>query len=671
MRILLVDDDETNLKLLQILFEGAGHAVVLAENGEVALRVAREALPDLVVSDILMPVMDGYALCREWIHDPALKDRPLIFYTATYLTEEDEAFALSLGAAAFLRKPMEQEQLVAAAEQAGQRAASTPRPSADLPPLEEGPFLKAYNQRLVHKLSQRTETLAQNLVDLKEAESQLRLKGAALDAAVNAIVIADRRGDIEWANPAFLEMTGLDPLVVVGSNLRVLRSGAHDAGFYRALWDTLLAGKVWQGEIVNRHQDGSLRTAQATITPLLDAKGHITHFIDIMQDITEQKRFEGELRQAQKMEAVGRLAGGVAHDFNNMLNVILMNTELSLLATDLSVEHRRHLQEIQLAAQRSAELTQQLLAFSRKQPAQPKPIDLNAVVAESQKMLLRLIAEDIRLDFAPGAGLWVVQMDPSQVTQILVNLVINARDALPGAGVISLETANIDVSPDSVIFHDGLAPGRYVQLTVSDTGCGMDQGTLEHIFEPFFSTKGVGQGTGLGLSTVYGIVKQNHGGIAVYSHPGVGTSMKIYLPRCLEGVREEPAEVDPPMPGGTETLLVAEDELPMLAVLVHALEERGYTVLATANPAEACQLAQHHAGSIDLLLTDVVMPGMNGNELHQRILQLRPDIKVLFMSGYTGDIVARRGLMDEHTHFLQKPFRLANLAQKVRAALDT
>jgi PAS domain S-box-containing protein len=670
MKILLVDDIDANLMLLELLLGSQGHETTRAVNGQEALLKARQDRPDLIIADILMPVMDGYALCRAWVDDPALQKIPFVFYTATYLSEEDEAFALSLGAAAFLRKPMEPEAFLTQIQEVLHRTKTSGLPPCDLGPTDEGTFLKLYNERLVQKLDQRSQLLARRVDDLLQAEAKLRLKSVALEAAANNIMITDREGIIEWVNPAFLATMGFSSEEVLGSNPRFMKSGVHDLEFYKGLWDTVTAGQVWRGEVVNMTKQRALLTFHVAITPLRNEAGAITHFIDIMQDISEQKRMEGELRQAQKMEAVGRLAGGVAHDFNNMLGVILINAELSLLANDLPASQRRFILDIKEAAERSADLTRQLLAFSRKQPAQPKRTDLNQVVQENWKMLLRMIEGDISLDFRPAPVLNPVFMDPSQITQILTNLVINARDALPGAGTISVETANVQLEAASALIHEGLSPGSYVRLTVSDTGAGMDARTLEHIFEPFFTTKGEGQGTGLGLSTVYGIVKQNSGAISVRSHLGFGTAMKIYLPVCqqVEGV-EEPGQ-ETTCPGGTETILVAEDELPMMKVIRTVLEGKGYTILAASSPLDALLMASKHQGPIDLLITDVVMPGLNGKELQEHCTQERPKLKVLFISGYTGDILAKRGLMREETNFLQKPFRIQDLARKVREVLD-
>ena len=671
MRILLVDDDDSNLKLLQILLESEQHRTVMATNGQEALQRAKDAPPELVISDILMPVMDGYALCRAWVADAELRDIPFVFYTATYQTEEDEAFGLSLGAAAFLRKPMEPDLFLTEVQRVIHGTAKGVLKAPGNPPMVEESYLKLYNERLVQKLDNYTKKLFTQVSELQNVQSLLRLKSLALEAAANGIVIIDLEGTIEWFNQAFLDITGFAHEEVIGRNLRMLRSGVHQEEFFKDIWDTILAGRVWNGEIINRSKDGSLRTIRAAITPVRDETGAITHFIDIIQDITEQRRMESELRQSQKIEAVGRLAGGVAHDFNNMVSVILINAEFLLLDEGLSPAQRMRLLEIQQAAERSTDLTRQLLAFSRKQPAQPKSIDLNEVVKDNHKMLQRMIEVDIDLAFRPGQGLWPVFMDPSQVGQILANLVINARDALPGAGTISIETANSRVDEEGALLYSGMTPGDYVQLTVSDTGCGMPPTVLEHIFEPFFTTKVEGKGTGLGLATVYGIVKQNHGSVRAYSQLGIGSSLKVYLPRFQGEDLEVPAAAEAALPGGSETILLAEDEEAMLNVIRTVLERMGYTVLAAPNPLDVFLLGQRHDGPIHLLVTDVVMPGLNGYELQARLAEAWPGLKTLYLSGYPSDIIAKRGLIPEGTHFLQKPFRIQDLSNKVREVLDS
>ncbi len=513
--------------------------------------------------------------------------------------------------------------------------------------------------------------MAHRTAALQESEASLRLKSFALEAAANGIVITDQAGVVIWSNSAFTKLTGFSAEELKGQTLQVLKSGRHEPAFYRHLWRTVQAGLVWEGEIINRHRDGRILTMGTAITPVRNERGETTHFIAIMQDLTERNQIEAEMRQAQKMQAVGRLAGGVAHDFNNMLNVILLNAEIALMDETLPAEHRTHFLDIQQAGNRSVDLTRQLLAFSRKQPASPKVIDLNQVVAENLRMMHRLIGEDVQLTFNPGPGIWPIRMDPSQVNQILANLVINARDALQSAGSIIIETANAELDETAVRSLGHLPPGDLVLLSVSDTGCGIAPDHLEHIFEPFFTTKGEGMGTGLGLATVYGIVKQNRGAIYAHSLPGIGTTMKVYFPRFSGEGEEEAEKPQETSPRGTETLLVAEDEPAVLMVLKSSLEKQGYLVLAASSPAEARLLSEKYEGRIHLLVTDVVMPGMNGPELQQAIVQARPDLKTLFISGYAGDIIAQRGLLEKGTQFLQKPFRILDLAKKVREALDS
>lgn len=394
-------------------------------------------------------------------------------------------------------------------------------------------------------------------------------------------------------------------------------------------------------------------------------------------DITERKKSEEEkaklerqLQQAQKMESVGRLAGGVAHDFNNMLGVILGHTELALMQLDPLQPLHTNLTEIRKAANRSADLTRQLLAFARKQTIAPKILNLNETVTGMLKMLFRLIGEDIHLSWQPGEDVWPVKMDPSQIDQILVNLCVNARDAISGVGKMTIETGNRILDESYGATHAGFIPGEYVQISVSDNGCGIDKETMPHIFEPFFTTKGVNKGTGLGLATVYGAVKQNNGYINAYSEPGQGTTFTIHLPRHVgknEQLREK-GSTEAPM-RGQETILLVEDEPAILEVTTMILEMQGYTVLTASTPGEAIALARKHAGEIHLLLTDVVMPEMNGRDLARNLLSLYPDIKRLFMSGYTANVIAHHGVLDEGVHFIQKPFSTKDLAAKIRDAL--
>jgi two-component system, cell cycle sensor histidine kinase and response regulator CckA len=433
---------------------------------------------------------------------------------------------------------------------------------------------------------------------------------------------------------------------------------------------TLLDGRVHEAT-TQTPRAGGVRNYRIVSSPIRDASGQVTAVIEMVEDITEKLSLESQFRQAQKMEAVGLLAGGVAHDYNNMLSVILGYAELALCQVDPVHPLHADLEQILNAAKRSADITRQLLTFARKQTIAPVVLNLNKTVESMLTMLRRLIGEDIDLAWLPEAGLCPIKMDPVQVDQILANLCVNARDAISDVGKITIETRNAVFDDTYCAEHFGFTAGEYVLLAVSDDGCGMDKEIRDRIFEPFFTSKGAGHGTGLGLSTVYGIVKQNNGFINVYSETGEGTTFKIYLPRYahpavdvnLEGAAEIP-------PGRGETLLVVEDEPAILMMAKMMLEKIGYRVLAAGTPGEAIGLAEEHTSDIRLLITDVVMPGMNGRNLAERMQSINPGMKILFMSGYTSDAIAHRGVLDEGVNFIQKPFSMKDIAVKVRDALD-
>jgi two-component system cell cycle sensor histidine kinase/response regulator CckA len=402
------------------------------------------------------------------------------------------------------------------------------------------------------------------------------------------------------------------------------------------------------------------------------------YFLGLGVDISERKRAEEEkdqlqaqLLQAQKMESVGRLAGGVAHDFNNMLTAILGHAELAMRRCIPSEPIHADLKVIEKSAHRSADLIRQLLAFARKQTVAPKVLDLNDTLTAMLKMLRRLMGEDIDLVWMPGADLWPVKIDPSQIDQLLANLCVNARDAIAGVGKVTIETKNTAFDHAYCTVHPGFVRGEYVMLAVSDDGCGMNKDVIEHLFEPFFTTKEVGKGTGLGLATVYGIVKQNEGFIKVYSERDTGSTFKIYLPRFAgEAVEPMVASTAETPKGHGETVLLVEDEAIILILVQEMLESLDYTVLTAGTPGEAIRLAEAHAGEIQLLVTDLVMPEMNGRDLADLLSAVKPGLKCLFMSGYTANVIAHRGVLDEGVHFIQKPFSLQGLAAKVRETLE-
>ena len=791
MRILIVDDNEDARLILRRTLESNGHHVEEAENGSMALEKAQVNPPDMIISDILMPVMDGFMLCREIRLDQVLQDIPFLFYSANYTDEQDEKLAFEMGADRYIRKPVDPTDFLNEISST-MATVKKGRIQSVLPDPQDDAIFKLYSERLVNKLESKMQELEQEMVMRKETEQELRLFRFLADQSNDAyFVIESDTGrfldvnrkacetlgysrkellkkavvDIEallpdmeaWnlhlakvrqtgdmliegehrrkdgsllpveINIRTLTHQGTDYMVAVARDIRkqkkaqqalreseekyrslVESSSDHifmlspdgvylesndrvaqfcmnkgsdligkrledvygaDAGEYREklnLLSTTQSAQRFGHRLTS--SSGRVIEHEDTLYPLL--RDSILWAIGgICRDITEQKYLESQLRQAQKMEAVGRLAGGVAHDFNNMLSIISGYTELALSKISPADLIREDLDEVLKAAGRSADLTRQLLAFARRQAIAPLVIDLNASIENSKKMLLRLLGEDINLRFIPGAGLWPIKFDASQVDQILANFCINARDAITGVGNITIETENIVSDENYCRFHLDFTPGEYVLLRFSDSGAGMDKKTQESIFEPFFTTKEVGRGTGLGLATVYGIVKQNNGFIYVYSEPGKGTAFQIYIPRH-QGPDEKTSEVIKEAPvSGSETILVVEDEAQILALCSTVLERLGYTVIAAVSPEKAISLCQAYEGKIHLLLTDVIMPGMNGRELRDRINAIKPGIKTLFMSGYTKEAIAHRGVLDEGIVFIQKPFSINTLSRKVRDIL--
>jgi two-component system, cell cycle sensor histidine kinase and response regulator CckA len=621
-----------------------------------------------------------------------------------------------------------------------------------------------------------------------------RLQATALEAAANPIIISGRDGTIVWVNKAFEQLSGYAREEVLGQSTRLLKSGRQSPHFYKDMWETILSGQRWQGELVNRRKDGSVYQEEMTITPVRNAAGEVTHFIaiklditerkraedrvcrlaqavensaelialadpdgrisfanpallqatgyhedeivgelfktvllsrnnvpsldeeilartifggswkgecfcrrkddsdfpvflstgqvkdtqgqvigilGIAQDITDRKRLEEQLFVSQKMEAVGLLAGGVAHDFNNLLSVIMGYSDLILDGFPPDDPRWQQVQQIKKAGLRATSLTRQLLAFSRKQVFQPKVLDINALLTDFNKMLRRMVGEDIELVSVLKPGLGQTKADPGQIEQVIMNLVVNSRDAMPTGGQLIIETANEDLDEAYRRSHPPVQPGRYVMISVTDTGVGMDRKTQARIFEPFFTTKEQGRGTGLGLAVVYGIVKQSEGYIWVYSELGKGTTFKIYFPRIDEpaqSVQTDRGEAE--LVRGSETILLAEDADPLRDLTRAMLEKNGYTVLAAENGKEAIRIAERQDRPIQLLLTDVVMPGMSGRELANYLVAKRPDMRVLYMSGYTSDSIVRHGVLDPGISFIEKPFSQEGLMRKLREVLD-
>jgi PAS domain S-box-containing protein len=507
-----------------------------------------------------------------------------------------------------------------------------------------------------------------DITERKQVEGQIRLHATALQAAANSIVITDREGTVIWVNSAYTRLTGYSAEEAIGQTSRLLKSGAHNQAFYHNLWETILAGRVWQGEMVNCRKDGSLYTEDQTITPVRDERGDITHFIAIKQDITERKRLEDRLRQAQKLEAIGLLAGGIAHDFNNHLNGIIGFAELALEQMPADGKGHHYLSKVPKMGRQAAELVGQVLSFARKAPLQRKPLDLDPLLQETVSILRRTLPETIAIELEPTHESLVVNADGAQVQQILLNLATNARDAMPQGGTLTLRLTPVTLIEASLGGHPERRAGAFACLTVADTGTGIPAAIRDRIFEPFFTTKETGHGTGLGLASVYGIAHQHEGWIEVETAEGQGSAFHVFLPLV-----PAPAEVAPSaekaLPRGTETLLLVEDNPMVLELGEILLSGLGYTVLSAADGVEALATFQAHS-DIALVLTDAIMPRMGAAALIPALRALDPDIRVLVATGYAPDEIQHSLESSGVAGYVRKPFSQADLATAVRVAID-
>jgi two-component system cell cycle sensor histidine kinase/response regulator CckA len=634
LRLLLVEDSENDALLLVRELKRAGFEPV-AERVDtgVGMQAALDRQEwDIVVGDYSMPQFGG-AAALELLRQRGL-DVPFIIVSGT-IGEERAVAAMRAGASDYVPKDHLQR----------------------LAPVIERELREAAGRR-----------------ERRRAEAALRASESSYSTLVEHAPVGIYRstpaGRFLSANLALARILGYDSLGEI-LGLDMTRDVYADPSERQRLLDrdSYTDREYDDVETTWKRKDGHRLTVQLSVRAVRDAAGTVAYYETFVRDVTERRQLESQLLQAQKMEAVGRLAGGVAHDFNNLLTVILSYSDLLLEDLPPNAPDREDVAQIRQAAVAASSLTRQLLAFSRQQVLEPRVLDVNEVVKGPEKLLARLLGEDVRLSTALATGLGAVKVDPGQLEQIIMNLAVNARDAMPRGGRLSIETGNVEMDEAYVRGHPVAQPGNYVMLAVSDTGIGMDAVTQARIFEPFFTTKEVGKGTGLGLATVYGIVKQSGGFIWVYSEPGHGTSFKIYLPRVDEPVAPA-AEVTPRPVGGSETVLVVEDVAAVRAVTRQMLERHGYTVLEAPDGETALRLALMHQGDIDLLVTDVVMPDVGGRELADQLVARRPQLKVLYMSGYTDDAIVRHGNLQDGIAYLQKPFTPDALARKVRAVLD-
>jgi PAS domain S-box-containing protein len=626
-RILLVEDEAIIALDLRHRLESLGYVVTgIAVNGADALSLAHEALPTLVLMDInIQGPIDGIETAKRLT---AVMDVPIVFLTA-YADAATTGRAKQVRPYGYLLKPFDERELATTIEMAVYR----------------------------HK-----------------SEAQARLLEQALTSANTGILVADARKPgmpISLCNPAFERMTGYEASDVMGRSPWFLEGPQTDARASTEIREALNEQRDCQTTLLVHRRDGTPFWDDLSLSVVRNPVGEVTHFLIFHSDASARKNAEAAWFQAQKVEAIGHLAGGVAHDFNNILAVITGYCEMAQRQVDAQHAVRPRLDQILKAANRAAALTRQLLAFSRRQVLQPRPLDLNLIIADTQKMLGRLIGENVSVVIKPGPALGTISADPGQIEQIILNLAVNGRDAMPMGGALTIETRNVDLEADHAATRPPAPAGRYVLLTVSDTGTGMTPEVQARVFEPFFTTKPEGQGTGLGLATVYGIVKQSEGYVSLESAAGLGSTFRIYLPRVdrpTEEAQPEPGSSE--LPRGDETVLLAEDTESLREVIQETLEGCGYRVLPARDGTEALALARTFEGTIHLLLTDVVMPKLGGAELALALSELRPSVRVVFMSGYTDGALSRHGVLAEGVMLIEKPFTSSRLTKAVREALD-
>ena len=628
LRVLMVEDSEDDALLVLRELRAAGYDLTHERvDTAAALEAALDRHPwDLVIGDYSMPHFSGTAALA-MLRQRGL-DVPYICVSGT-ITEELAVAAMKAGAHDYVTK--------------GQ--------------------LKRLLPAIERELRE-----AQGRATLRATEASF---ATLVEHAPVGIYRSSPEGRFLSVNAAVVRMLGYETAAEV-LNLDMARDVYADAAERQRLVerDTYSDRQYDNVEATWKRRDGRLLTVQLSVRAVRNAAGRVDYYETFVRDVTDQRRLQQQVLQSQKMEAVGRLAGGVAHDFNNLLTVITSYSDLLLEDLAPGDAKRDDLEQVRKAADGAAALTRQLLAFSRQQVVEPRVVSLNTVVEGLQKILRRVIGEDIEVTIALAPDLGSVRADVGQLEQVLMNLVVNARDAMPTGGRLTVETANVEHDPEYARDREAAAVRRFAMLAVTDTGCGMDEATKARIFEPFFTTKETGKGTGLGLATVYGIVKQAGGFIWVYSEPGQGTSFKIYLPAVDATAERTTAAATTPAPRGTETVLLVEDAAAVRAVTKQMLERQGYTVLEAPDGEAGLRLAQRHRGVIHLLLTDVVMPRVGGRELAEQLTRLRPDVKVLYASGYTDDSVVRHGILESGTAYLQKPFSPESLARKVRDVLD-
>lgn len=714
MNVLIVEDNPNDRRLLRYTLEHHGCAVSEAQDGEEGLELVTHSRPDIIVSDALMPRMDGFNFLRALKAIPELSSIPFLFYSATYTGESEEKLALSLGAAAFVVKPIEPEDLwkrICAVMESHKAQQSTISP----PPMDEKEecFLREYNRVVATKLEEKVAELEEALILHKQDEDELRRLNAELTAEIaerkqaentlkeqeeelatifeNApfvMLLLDGDRKVRRVNAQACSFTGSSLCGMLeqrsGEALGCLYAldapegcgfGPHclDCIVRHTVMDTFNTGQ--SHHLVEAQLPFSVQGKEQSITFLFSTTkvmvAHQAMVLLSLQDISEHKKLESQLHHAQKMESIGILAGGIAHDFNNILTVIIGYGDISLMSMDADDPQRQNIVFMLEAARRAASLAQDILLFSRRQLCDKKNVDLNEIVRSVDKFMRRIIGEDIACTITLDADTLPIFADAHQLEQVLMNFATNARDAMPNGGSLSITTTRVRRGDESIVAHGLGDSDIYAVLTVADTGSGMDEETRLKIFDPFFTTKDIGKGTGLGLAVVYGIIKQHDGQITVDSEPGRGTTFRIFLPVTLSTGNEIRVDSTYGIPDrGTETVLLAEDDESVRNMALSLLESFGYQVIVAVDGEDAVQQYRENRQRIQLLLFDVVMPKKNGIDAYDEISAIRPGIKVIFASGYATDIVHQRALADDNVTLISKPYLPNNLLRMVRKLLD-
>lgn len=772
-KILIVDDEPTNLLLITHYLKNNDYSVCIAENGATGLEVARQQQPDLILLDIQMPVMDGFAVCNELKSADATSHIPVIFMTALS-GQENRIKGFELGAVDYVIKPVIRQELLArisvhlqmrkltndlqganasmetlvkirTAElekvnaellKAGSfnqqvidsidegvviygpdlryrffnsfmeqisgfsTADAIGRTTFDIFPLMKGSLVEENLHRALNGNSppgfdmfiSHTSTwvsikfspicdakreiigvlgIATDITERKVFEEHLRKLSMIVEQIPETIVITDTSGVIEYVNSRFSELTGYSYLEAIGQNPRMFKAEDTPEWVYRDLWETISSGMVWKGELHNRKKNGELFWEQATIAPFRNTDGSLKGYIAIKEDVTARKELQRQLEQSQKMEAIGLLAGGIAHDFNNILTVIHGFCTIMQMDLDKNDPNQENLHEVVTAAERAGELTNSLLAFSRKQVLNIHKVELKSVITDVGKLLRRIIGEDIRLEIVFKGEQFYVDIDITRISQVLINLATNARDAMPRGGRLSIEVEPVQFG-GSELYNQNLCPiGTFILIKVSDTGSGIQEDILDKIFEPFYTSKHADKGTGLGLSIVYGIVMQHNGYITVNSRLGSGSTFNIYLPvsRVDSTEKQLPPKLEQ-FRRGDETILVADDEPATRAFLYKLLSKYGYQVILAENGLDAVGKYEADKNNIAMVILDVMMPGISGKEALDRMRVIKPDLKALFLSGYEADLLQKKYDLQENYELLNKPVYAVTLLDKVRDVLD-